>query len=195
MKQKPGLLLLPFVFLYFFRTRLASCTCFHSVVFSRSHPIRPVLGILRAGAARGRSPSSAAVSWFRAHSLSPPRVPRARPAPGSWRASLQRAGAFRPHTHPRSRLHDFGFVHSARPLETSSRRFCSNLEPLPLVEQDQTRSFLGASRTPPVRQYVQARGGTLDGHVARFDGGQLPVRAPGFTRRPRCVFDAPPAHH
>jgi hypothetical protein len=64
-----------------------------------------------------------------------------------------------------------------------------------LLEQDQTRSFLGASRTPPVRQYVQARGGTLDGHVARFDGGQLPVRAPGFTRRPRCVFDAPPAHH
>jgi len=32
------------------------------------------------------------------------------------------------------------------------------------------------------------------GHVARFDGGQLPVRAPGFTRRPRCVFDAAPAY-
>jgi hypothetical protein len=66
-------------------------------------------------------------------------VPRAHPAPGSWRASLQRAGAFRPHTHPRSRLHDFGFVHSARPLETSSRRFA------------RTRSneiISGASRTP-----------------------------------------------
>ena len=31
-------------------------------------------------------------------------------------------------------------------------------------------------------------------HVARVHGGQLPVRAPGSTRRPRCVFDAPPAH-
>jgi hypothetical protein len=45
-----------------------------------------------------------------------------------------------------------------------------------------------------VRQEEKRVRSTQDGHVARFDGGQLPVSAPGFTRRPRCVFDAPPAH-